>query len=102
MSELASGLTCGGLILKAAAAHPEADAIVLPGDRVTYGGFANGAGEWSRVFMALGVMKGDHIGILLPNSTEFMHVLFGAMLAGAGPVPINNPYRGARIPAMGA
>jgi fatty-acyl-CoA synthase len=100
MSELVSEMTCGGLILEAAAAHSDADAIVLPGDRVTYGGFANGAVEWSRVFMALGVMKGDHIGILLPNGTEFMKVLFGAMLAGAVPVPINTRYRGAEIAAM--
>jgi fatty-acyl-CoA synthase len=93
-------MTCGALILEAAAAHPDADAIVLPGDRVTYRGFASGAVEWSRVFMALGIMKGDHIGILLPNSAEFMYVLFGAMLAGAVPVPINTRYRGAEIAAM--
>jgi len=100
MSELASGMTCGALILEAAGAHSDADAIVLPGDRVTYGGFADGAVGWSRVFMALGVTKGDHIGILLPNGTEFMRVLFGAMLAGAVPVPINTRYRGAEIAAM--
>jgi fatty-acyl-CoA synthase len=93
-------MTCGALILEAAAAHPDADAIVLLGDRVTYRGFASGAVEWSRVFMALGIMKGDHIGILLPNSAEFMYVLFGAMLAGAVPVPINTRYRGAEIAAM--
>ncbi len=100
MSELASGMTCGALILEAAAAHSDADAIVLPGDRMTYGGFASGAAGWSRVFLALGITKGDHIGILLPNSTEFMKVLFGAMLAGAVPVPINTRYRGAEIAAM--
>ena len=91
--EFAPG-TCTALILEAAAVHPDADAIVLPDDRVTYRGFAAGAADWSRVFIAVGVSKGDHVGILLPNGTEFMQVLFGAMLAGAVPVPINVRYRG--------
>jgi acyl-CoA dehydrogenase len=37
--EFAPG-TCTALILEAAALHPDADAIVLPDDRVTYRGFA--------------------------------------------------------------
>ena len=75
MTELASRTTCMELILEAAAAHPDLDAIVLPGDRVTYRGFAAGATEWARVFIALGVSKGEHVGVLLPNGTQFMHVL---------------------------
>jgi fatty-acyl-CoA synthase len=100
MTELAPGTTCMALILEAAAAHAESDAIVLPGDRVTYHGFVAGAKEWARVFIALGVSKGEHVGVLLPNGTQFMHVLFGAMLAGAVPVPINTRYRGPEIAAM--
>ena len=96
----AAGTTCAALILESAAAHADADAIVLPGDRVTYREWAAGAAEWSRVLIALGVMQGDHVGILLPNGTEFMQVLFGAMLAGAVPVPINARYRGPELAAM--
>ena len=98
--EFAPATTCPALILESAAAHPDADAIVLPDGRVSYRDFAAGAGEWSRVFIALGVLKGDHVGILLPNGTEFMQVLFGAMLAGAVPVPINTRYRGPEIAAL--
>jgi fatty-acyl-CoA synthase len=79
MTELAPGTTCMALILEAAAAHAESDAIVLPGDRVSYHGFVAGAKEWARAFIALGVSKGEHVGVLLPNGTQFMHVLFGAM-----------------------
>ena len=43
MTELAPATTCSGLILEVAAAHPDADAIVLPGDRVTYREMAAGA-----------------------------------------------------------
>jgi fatty-acyl-CoA synthase len=100
MTEFASGTTCTAVILGAATTYPDADAVVLPGDRVTYRGFAAGAAEWSRVLIALGVLKGDHVGILLPNGTEFMQVLFGAMLAGAVPVPINARYRGPEIAAL--
>ena len=100
MTELAPGATCMALILEAATAHAESDAIVLPGDRVTYHGLVAGATEWARAFIALGVSKGEHVGVLLPNGTQFMHVLFGAMLAGAVPVPINTRYRGPEIAAM--
>lgn len=100
MTEFAPGTTCAALILEAAAAHADADAIVLPGDRVTYRELAAGAADWSRTLIALGVLQGEHVGILLPNGTQFMQVLFGAMLAGAVPVPINARYRGPEIAAM--
>lgn len=92
--------TCAALIVEAAAAHPDADAVVLPGDRVTYAELVDGAARWARDLIALGVMTGDHVGILLPNCTEFMKALFGTMLAGAVPVPINARYRGQEIAAM--
>jgi fatty-acyl-CoA synthase len=98
-SEFAPG-TCTALILEAAAVHADADAIVLPEDRVSYRGLAAGAADWSRIFIAIGVSKGEHVGVLLPNGTQFMQVLFGAMLAGAVPVPINVRYRGPELAAL--
>lgn len=95
-------ITCAALIIEAAAAHPNADAVVLPGDRATYAELVDGATRWACDLIALGVMTGDHVGILLPNSTEFMKALFGAMLAGAVPVPINARYRGQEIAALAA
>lgn len=89
--------TCAALLLDSARAHAGTDAIVLPGDRVTYAELVGGARRWARRLIDLGVAPGDHVGLFMPNSSDFMCVLFGAMLAGAVPVPINSRYRGPEI-----
>lgn len=43
--------------------------------------------------MALGVQRGEHVGILLPTCHEFPELFFGAALAGAVPVPVNARYQ---------
>ncbi len=41
---------------------------------------------------ALGVKKGDRVGIVLPDSDEFILTFVAAMVAGAVPVPIYPPF----------
>src|SRR5438105_3549112 len=41
----------------------------------------------------VGVEVGDRVAILLPTSPAFMDAFFGAMLAGAVPVPLYLPVR---------
>jgi fatty-acyl-CoA synthase len=93
------GINCGTFLMQAASVHADADAVVLPGDRVTYSGLVAGATQWARILMSLGVSQGEHVGILLPNGTQFMQVLFGATLAGAVAVPINSRFPGPEIAA---
>ncbi|HTE53825.1 MAG TPA: fatty acyl-AMP ligase [Kofleriaceae bacterium] len=38
-----------------------------------------------------GVRRGDRVGLILPDSVEFVDAIFGAMLAGAIPVPVYPP-----------
>jgi fatty-acyl-CoA synthase len=38
-----------------------------------------------------GVAKGDRVGLILPDSAEFVDAMFGAMMAGAIPVPVYPP-----------
>ena len=45
----------------------------------------------------LGVERGDRIAIVLPTGPEFMDAFFGAVLAGAIPVPLYPPLRLGRI-----
>jgi fatty-acyl-CoA synthase/long-chain acyl-CoA synthetase len=92
-----AGATCPALLVEAAAAHPGADAVVLPDEGLTYRGLADGAAEWARILVSLGVMQGDHVGMLLPNGTQYMQVLFGVMLAGAVAIPFNVRYRGLEL-----
>lgn len=91
--------TLASFILKAAGTHPSSDALVLPGERLTYAGLVAGASRWARTLISVGVLKGEHVGILLPNGTDFMQVLFGVALAGAVPVPLHVRYRGQELAA---
>ncbi|HKE15034.1 MAG TPA: fatty acyl-AMP ligase [Kofleriaceae bacterium] len=48
----------------------------------------------ARVAAALqehGVGKGDRVGLILPDSAEFVDAIYGAMMAGAIPVPVYPP-----------
>ena len=45
----------------------------------------------------LGVRRGDRVALVLPTGVEFMDAFFGALLAGAVPVPLYPPVRLARL-----
>ncbi|HEX4386036.1 MAG TPA: AMP-binding protein, partial [Myxococcales bacterium] len=45
----------------------------------------------------LGVAKGDRVAIVLPTGVSFMDAFFGALLAGAIPVPLYPPVRLGRL-----
>ena len=47
----------------------------------------------ARSLWALGVRKGDHVGILMPNCLDYVEVLLGGALIGAVTVPLNARYR---------
>ena len=46
---------------------------------------------------ALGVRRGDRVALVLPTGVEFMDAFFGALLAGAVPVPLYPPVRLGRL-----
>ena len=46
---------------------------------------------------ALGVRRGDRVGIVLPTGPDFMDAFFGTLLAGGIPVPLYPPVRLARL-----
>jgi fatty-acyl-CoA synthase len=85
--------TLGDLLLIAADRDPDREALVLPGERATYGELAERALRRARSLKALGVQPGDHVGILLPTSMDFVEILFGIALCGAVVVPVNARYR---------
>ena len=47
---------------------------------------------------ALGISIGDRVALVLPTSPGFMDAYFGALLAGAVPVPLYPPFRLGRLP----
>jgi acyl-CoA synthetase (AMP-forming)/AMP-acid ligase II len=46
---------------------------------------------------ALGVKKGERVGLVYPTSAEFLAAFFGTVLAGAIPVPLYPPLRLGRL-----
>jgi len=85
--------TIGDLLLRSAAQRGGCDAVVFPGDRRTYGELRAGAIRVARGLHALGVRRGDHVGILMANCPDYVEAFFGISLLGAVIVPINARYK---------
>lgn len=85
--------TLGDLLLRAADRHGDRDAIIFPDARLTYGQLRERAYERARSLLALGVDRGDHVGILMPNCLDYVECLFAAQLLGAMAVPVNARYK---------
>jgi acyl-CoA synthetase (AMP-forming)/AMP-acid ligase II len=90
-------LTLSDLLVTAAAARPNEDALVFPDSRQSYAELLANARRWAKAFIALGVQRRDHVGLLMTTQPEFVEALFGAALAGAAGVPINARYAPAEL-----
>ena len=85
------------LLVRGADAHPDRDCVVMPHGRVTYGELEANALRVGRSLLAMGVDRGDHVGILMANSLEYMDLLFGSALIGAIPVLYNGRFKAREI-----
>jgi len=84
--------TLGDLLLIAADRYPDTAAVVLPDKRLSYAELADRAMHRARALRALGIGPGDHVGLLLPTSMDFVETMFGIAMLGAVTVPINARY----------
>nr|AYM53634.1 CoA ligase AMP-generating protein [Archangium violaceum] len=86
--------------LAAAARTPQGLVFVDSSERETFLPWAQVYGR-ARRFAAglrrLGVAPGERVALLLPTSPGFMDAFFGALLAGAVPVPLYPPVRLGRL-----
>jgi acyl-CoA synthetase (AMP-forming)/AMP-acid ligase II len=81
--------TLGDLLVRGREHHPERDALVLPGTRRSYRELTDQATQVARSLTALGVTRGDHVGLFLPNGPEFIEAMFGIFFTGAVAVLVN-------------
>jgi fatty-acyl-CoA synthase len=85
--------TLGALLDRVAAAHAPRTALVAGPRRIDYAGLHAEALRAAGALATLGVGKGTHVGVLLPNSPAWLAVAFGALRLGAVLVPINTLLR---------
>lgn len=95
-------LTADDLLDRAIAADPEKKAIVAyradagydaPVTTLTYGEFGDAVSKAAGAFAALGIGKGDVVGIMLPNWVEFVISALALTRIGAVPNPLMHIFR---------
>jgi fatty-acyl-CoA synthase len=89
------GLTIGDMFDQTAARFPDNEALVSrhQGLRYTYRELQEEVNRCARALMALGVQKGERVGIWAPNCAEWAIVQFATSKIGAILVNINPTYR---------
>lgn len=80
-----------------AAAPREAEALVTPTARLTYGELLQRAKDAAGGMHALGLRKGDHVAILMGNDEHWLTHFYGAALLGAVTVPVNTRFKAAEL-----
>jgi acyl-CoA synthetase (AMP-forming)/AMP-acid ligase II len=89
--------TLGDLLLKAWDRFPDKEALIFPNERKTYDAVVQGVMRRARGLQALGVRRGDHVGILLPSGIEFVETLFAVAMCGGVAVLMNARYKAPEI-----
>ncbi|MGE3314321.1 MAG: AMP-binding protein [Planctomycetaceae bacterium] len=78
-----------GLLERSAKAYPDRLACIYYKQRVTYRELSESAHRFAAALARMGVRPGDRVGILLPNTPEFLVALNGTWMAGAAAVAIS-------------
>jgi fatty-acyl-CoA synthase len=73
------------------------EALVTPSARISYGGLFAKAKQAAGSMQAIGIGKGDHVAILMPNGEQWLALFYGAALIGAVTVPVNTRFKAAEI-----
>jgi len=89
------GESIGGALRAAAARHGDRDALVSCHQnlRYTYRELLHEASRAARALLALGVERGDRVGIWSPNAAEWVITQYAAAMAGSILVNVNPAYR---------
>lgn len=89
------GLTFAEVLAKTVDRHGERDAVVFPqlGYRRTYRQFAADVRHCARALMALGVQRGESVGIWATNWPQWIVAQFAVAQVGAVLVNVNPAYR---------
>lgn len=92
-NEYAEAISVPDVLVRAADAFGDAEALVLPEARFTFTQLRAEAELVAAGLYTLGVRPGDRVGILMPNTPDFVHCFYGAAMLGAVVLPINARYK---------
>jgi carnitine-CoA ligase len=67
--------------------------VYFPERAITYGEMNPLANRYARIFQSLGVRKGDHVAVMLPNCPEWIACWFGLAKLGAVLVAFNTQWK---------
>jgi fatty-acyl-CoA synthase len=93
VTDLGAAITLGQMLDRAAARFPDREAIVFRSERVTYRELQRRADAFARGLLALGLGRGDHVVLWMPNCVEWNVANLGIAKIGAVTVTCNSRYR---------
>jgi non-ribosomal peptide synthetase component E (peptide arylation enzyme) len=94
---LGRALTLGQMLDEAAAREPAHEAIVFRDERVSYGQLKARADAFALGLIALGLERGDHVVLWMPNRVEWNVAHLGIAKAGCVTVTCNSRYKALEV-----
>src|ERR1700688_1292601 len=86
--------TIGHLLADKASRVGDRTWLIFGGQRYSYADAHDLSSRYANGFRDLGVRKGDHVAVMLPNCPEFIWTIWGLGKLGAVTVPLNTAARG--------
>ncbi|WP_087688771.1 AMP-binding protein [Pandoraea sp. PE-S2R-1] len=72
---------------------PAAEALVIDGERIDYRTLAQRVEQAAARMVGLGIGHGEHVGILMGNSVDWVVLFYAAASIGAVAVPVNTRFK---------
>jgi len=88
-----SGLTLVDLLKEAVRTHGSSTCTISSNEELTYQQIDEYSDRIARFLLRKGLQKGDRVGILLPNTSEFVISYYGILKAGGIVMALNPAYR---------
>lgn len=89
--------TVPALVRSSAARFGDRPFLITGESELTYTDLDSRSARLAETLIGMGIGKGDHVGVLLPNSAEWAITWFAITRIGAVAVPLNTFYRAAEL-----
>lgn len=93
-------MNIGTILARHARCRPENIAVIFENQRLDYREFNQCVNRLAHTFLNLGIVKGDKIATILPNSLELLETYWAAAKIGAVVVPLSPLTRGKGLVTM--